>query len=337
MMKKCVYAVMSLLVIALLTAFFLPDHTEGKGEKRFFGAMSALFKREEAAKETDDGFSLKVYLTKDKKIKTIPLEEYVAGVVASEMPMTYHREALNAQAVAARSYAVFKSNLYSGEGCASHPGADVCSSSGCCQGYKPPDDDEYKNAIRAARETENAIALFRSHPIRALYHACSGGHTENAENVYTEALAYLRGVPSPGEEKHSRYKNTITLSITDLKEAFSAREDVKLLDDYPISQQIEILTRTETGRVKTIRVGLASMTGAEFRRLSGIGSAMFDIEFNDQASSATFLTRGYGHGVGMSQAGAQALASEGWDFQKIIRYYYSGVQIGSVESILREV
>ena len=173
MMKKCVYAVMSLLVIALLTAFFLPDHTEGKGEKRFFGAMSALFKGEEAAKETDDGFSLKVYLTKDKKIKTIPLEEYVAGVVASEMPMTYHREALNAQAVAARSYAVFKSNLYSGEGCASHPGADVCSSSGCCQGYKPPDDDEYKNAIRAARETENAIALFRNHPIRAQCHGRS--------------------------------------------------------------------------------------------------------------------------------------------------------------------
>ena len=336
MMKKGLYAALSLMVVALLAAFFLPEHAGEDTDKRFFGAVSAMFSKEEA-QAAEEGVSVRVYMTKTDKIENVPLEKYVAGVVASEMPMSYHKEALNAQAVAARSYAVFKTGLYSGEGCLNHPGADVCSSSGCCQGYSPPDEEQYKNAIKAAKETENTIAVFRNHPIRAMYHACSGGHTENAENVYSEALAYLRGVPSPGEEGHSRYERSITLSISDLKEAFLSYEDVQFLDAYPISEQIEILSRTETGRVKDIRVGLTGMTGAQFRRITGIGSAMFDMQFDDEKARVTFLTRGYGHGVGMSQAGAQALAGEGWDYISILKYYYTGVEMDTVDAIVKEV
>lgn len=336
-MKKGIYAVLSLVVALLLTAFFLPERAgEETGEKRFFGIMNAMFAREEEKPLEDNEKVIRVYMTKDREIVSLPLEQYVAGVVASEMPMSYHMQALCAQAVAARSYAVFKSGLYSGEGCLSHPGADVCSSSGCCQGYVFPDDEQYKNALKAAKETENLVALFRSHPIRALYHACSGGYTEDSENVYSQALAYLRGVPSPGEEEHSRYEGSVTLSVSDLKEAFSDNDEILFLDDYPLSGQLEILSRTQAGRVKKIRVGLSGMDAASFRRASGIGSSNFEMVFDDENARVTFLTRGYGHGVGMSQAGAQAMAKEGWDYQKILRHYYTGIEIDRIERIEKE-
>ena len=291
-MKKVGYAVLSLLVVFLLTAFFLPERAGENSDKRFFGALPSLFYMEKNAASEDEGVKINVYLNEDQKIRAIPLEKYTAGVVAWEMPMSYHPEALSAQAVAARSYALFKSRFYSGEGCLTHPGADVCASPGCCQGYRDPDGEIYKNAIKAAKDTENLIVTFRNHPIRALYHACSGGHTENAENVYSQALAYLRGVPSPGEEGHFRYENTLNLHVSDLTKAFSEDENVVFYMDFPISQQLEILSFYDTGRVKEVRVGLNRMTGAYFRKKTGLDSSYFRMEFDDEKACVTFLTKG---------------------------------------------
>lgn len=337
-MKKGLYAVLSLMVIVLLSAFFLPERAGENVEKKFFGALPGLFHMEKKAgpEKENTEITVDVYLKEEEKILTVPLEEYVAGVVAAEMPMNYQREALNAQAVAARSYALFKSKWYSGEGCLSHPGADVCSSPGCCQGYRPPDEETYRNAIKAAKETENLIVTFRNHPIRALYHACSGGHTENAENVYTEALAYLRGMPSPGEEGHSRYENRVEMHISELAEAFLENENVEFFTDYPLSRQMEILSKTDTGRVKEVRIGLYRMTGNEFRRMLTLDSLNFQMEFDDEKAMVTFITKGYGHGVGMSQAGAEAMAQKGKAFGEILMHYYSGVSIQNLNEISRE-
>lgn len=337
-MKKGLYAVLSLMVIVLLSAFFLPERAGENVEKKFFGALPGLFYMEKKAglEKENTEITVDVYLMEEEKIRTVPLEEYVAGVVAAEMPMNYQREALNAQAVAARSYALFKSKWYSGEGCLSHPGADVCSSPGCCQGYRPPDEETYKNAIKAAKETENLIVTFRNHPIRALYHACSGGHTENAENVYTEALAYLRGIPSPGEEGHSRYENRVEMHISELAEAFLENENVEFFTDYPLSRQMEILSKTDTGRVKEVRIGLYRMTGNEFRRMLTLDSLNFQMEFDDEKAMVAFITKGYGHGVGMSQAGAEAMAQKGKAFGEILMHYYSGVSIQNLNEISQE-
>ena len=337
-MKKSLYAVLSLMVVVLLSAFFLPEHAGEQTEKRFFGALPSLFYMENGGEEApeNDGITLDVYLTEEGKLRSIPLEEYTAGVVAAETPMNYHAEALNAQAVAARSYALYKSKWYSGEGCLSHPEADVCSSPGCCQGYVPPDDDIYKNAIKAAKDTENLIVTFRNHPIRALYHACSGGHTENAENVFSEALAYLRGVPSPGEEGHLRYENSVKMHISELEEAFLGDENIIFLMDYPVSEQIEILSQSDTGRVMDVRIGLTKISGTEFRQKLNLDSTNFLMEFNDEEAIVTFLTKGYGHGVGLSQAGAQAMALEGKTFEEILSYYYSGVSVQSADAIIEK-
>ncbi len=337
-MKKSLYAVLSLMVVVLLSAFFLPERAGEQTEKKFFGALPSLFymENETAEQKEDDGIKVDVYITQEKKIRSVPLEEYVAGVVASEMPMSYPSEALNAQAVAARSYALFKTKWYSGEGCLSHPGADVCSSPGCCQGYRPPDDDIYKNAIKAAKDTENLIVTFRNHPIRALYHACSGGHTENAENVYSEALAYLRGVPSPGEEGHPKYGNRTKMHISELEEAFSGDENVVFLMDYPISEQMEILSVSDTGRVMDLRIGLYRISGAEFRKKTALDSSSFQMEFDDEAACVTFVTKGFGHGVGLSQAGAEAMAKGGKTFEQILTHYYSGVSVQNLTEIIKK-
>ena len=336
-MKKGLYVVFSLLVVALLSAFFLPERAgEVSTDKRFFASMPSLFYMENDDDELEEERQIKVYLNEEERICSIPLEKYVAGVVASEMPAGFHHEALGAQAVAARSYALFKSQLYSGEGCLMHPGADVCSSPGCCQGYRDPGGDIYKNAIKAAKDTENLIVTFRNHPIRALYHACSGGHTENAENVFSQALAYLRGVPSPGEEGYERYENRKNMHITDLIEAFSDDENIVFYMDYPLSEQLETLSLTDTGRVQEIRIGLNRVPGTEFRKKTGIDSLFFQMEFDDENESVAFYTRGYGHGVGLSQAGAQAMALEGRTFEEILMHYYSGVQVKRVDEIFIE-
>lgn len=337
-MKKSLYAVLSLMVVVLLSAFFLPERAGEETEKKFFASLPSLFYMESGEKTENElgGFMVKVYLTEDEKIHTVSLEEYVAGVVASEMPMSYHAEALNAQAAAARSYALFKSEYYSGEGCLSHPGADVCSSPGCCQGYKPPDNDMYINAVKAAKETENLIVTFRNHPIRALYHACSGGHTENAENVYSEALAYLRGVPSPGEESYLKYENMVEKHISELEEAFLDDESVVFLTDYPISEQMEILSVSDTGRVMDVRIGLSRLSGTEIRRKLDLDSSNFRMEFDDENAVVTFVTKGYGHGVGLSQAGAQAMAMDGKTFEEILMHYYTGVSVQKADDVFEK-
>lgn len=325
-MKKSLCAILCLVLMVLLTAFFLPERAGEETDKKFYGAISSLFYAEDE-EEAQKGVSINVYLNPEGRVSAIPLEEYVAGVVAAEMPMSYHSEALSAQAVAARSYALFKTQRYSGEGCLSHPEADVCTEPGCCQGYRTPDRESDKNAVKAAKDTENLIVTFRDRPIRALYHACSGGHTEDAENVYSQALAYLRGVPSPGEEGHLRFESRTEMHLSDLMEAFSEDEDVVFLMDYPISRQMEILSSSDTGRVTRVRVGLEKMSGTEFRQKTGIYSSCFQMEFDDDAATVAFLTRGWGHGVGLSQAGAEAMARGGKTFDEILTHYYTGVSV----------
>lgn len=325
MIRKGLMALFSVLVVFLLCAFWVPMETDAPGASDKRAAVTN-------APETDapdaDKIMLNVYLNDEKGICQVPLEAYVAGVVAREMPDSYEPEALSAQAVAARTFAVYKSSLFSKEGCASHAGADVCASSACCQGYTAVDETKYKNAVRAAQETQGKIALFHAHPIRALYHASSGGHTENAENVYSEALAYLRGVPSPGEEDYTRFQTETEMTIDDLRKAFRAFPDMLFPDNVPLSEQLEVLSRSDTGRVTEMRVGLTGMSGSDFRRAAGLKSTLFEMEFTD--NGVRFRMTGYGHGVGMSQAGAQAMALSGKTHEEILSHYYTGISFSTL-------
>ena len=274
--------------------------------------------------------TLNVFDESTGKIVCMPIERYVSGVVQAEMPLSYHPEALKAQAIAARTYAIQKSRYFSSEGCARHPEADICTLFSCCQGYK----EATSASMNAAEDTKGKILIFREHPIRAMYHACAGGHTEDAENVFVSAIAYLRGVASPGEEKYPQYTAAVTLTLTQLREAFRENDEVLLLDTLPLSDQIEILSLSASGRVTEIRVGLTAMSGNEFRRALGLKSAAFKMDFLSDA--IRFTTYGSGHGVGMSQTGADAMARAGSDCEEILKWYFTGVEIGNADDYITE-
>ena len=283
----------------------------------------------------ENGAYVTVYDVSVERAERVPLEVYVGGVVAAEMPAEYHEEALKAQAVAARTFALFKSPANGGGGCVRHPGADVCSSASCCQGYLTEArarerlgaraEAAMEAGRRAAEETAGEVLMFRGHLIRALYHACAGGHTENAENVYSSAIAYLRGVSSPGEEVYPQYSGTTEIPMAAIQEALADREDVLLLDELDPEDQLEVIERSEAGRVTRIRVGLTALTGTEFRRALGLRSTNFEMTFSGKM--VIFKTIGYGHGVGMSQTGADAMAAQGARYEEILAWYYTGAEL----------
>ncbi len=258
----------------------------------------------------------------------MPLEEYLIGVVAAEMPASYEPEALKAQAVAARTYTVYKS-LHGG--CSAHQGADICTDSTHCQAYLTAkemasrwsgDTDKYLNKIiKAVTSTRGEMIYYEGEHIQVFYHASSGGFTENCENVYSQALPYLVSVQSEGEEASSNYYGTVTVSrdefITRMK-AFSSDISFK---NAPLIGKI---TRFDSGRINTIQIGTKTFTGRELRSIFSLNSTIISI---DVADSITFSTKGFGHGVGLSQTGANAMAKNGADYIDILTHYYSGVTV----------
>ncbi len=277
-------------------------------------ALCALMPLSAEAKET-----LRVF--DGMEVVEMTWEEYLVCVVAGEMPAEYEEEALKAQAVAARTRAVRGR-------CLSHSDADVCTDSRCCQAFLTEEEQDARwgedaalyraRILEAVRETGSLILTYDGEPIEVLYHAVSGGQTEDVEAVYPNALPYLRSVPSPGEEDASRFETVQTFDDEALAAIFpdEAADGVVAL---------EVLDRSDSGRVLTIRVGAHTMSGRLFRSALGLSSTNFEIERED--GTVTISQRGYGHGVGMSQAGANAMAKSGATFADILFHYYTGVAI----------
>ena len=279
--------------------------------------------------------TLSVWDTDLDAARSIPLEEYVVGVVAAEMPASYHAEALACQAVAARTFAIQRCRALGGNGCRSHPGYDLCTSSACCQGYLTPAAQRDKwpgeysamaaRVESAARITAGQILTYDGLPIEVLYHASSGGMTEDASEVFAGGQPYLVSVASPGEEAYSGYETTTTFS----REAAAQM----LLEAFPDSgvtaeqlpNQLQLRSSTASGRVDTVMVGSTLVTGPELRRALNLRSTLCTWDCNE--TSIIFTTRGYGHGVGMSQAGAQAMASSGSTCAEILAHYYPGTHL----------
>mgnify|MGYP001205264108 FL=1 len=254
------------------------------------------------------------------------MDEYLVGVVAGEMPASFHPEALKAQAVAARTYVAKKLKQYGGSGCASS-GYDICTDSACCQAWTNPQSFEGTGKYRKIRDavfsTAGEVAVYGGELIEALFHSTAGGYTENSENVFSAALPYLRSVYS-NETGAPRYQSTATVSRAKFAEKLASATGVKLTGDN-VESLVAVAERFESGRVKTVAVGDKALTGREFRSLFNLDSANFTIEFGEEEVS--IHTKGFGHGVGMSQTGADAMAKEGEKYIDILKYYYTGISI----------
>lgn len=263
-------------------------------------------------------------LTEDG-VKQMGLDDYLTGVVLAEMPASFELEAHKAQAVVARTY-----TLRAASGKSKHETADVCTDSACCQGYISEEDYLIKGGARegveqirsAVLETEGQVLLYEGELIEATYFSCSGGYTEDAVAVWGTDVPYLQSVASPGEESASHYSDTVT---------FSAEEFLLLLDldgSGNPADWIGQIRYTDGGGVETIEICGKVLRGTEVRKALGLRSAAFSVETGKD--SLTITTRGFGHRVGMSQYGADAMAASGRDYRDILAHYYQGTSLGLV-------
>ena len=259
------------------------------------------------------------------------LEDYLLGVTAAEMPVRYDIEALKAQAVAARTYTLRKLQH---SGCSRNADADICTDSGHCQAYASEEvlkerwEEDYEQnrakIKKAVYGTAGEIVTYRGDAIDALYHASAGGATENSEDVYKNEIAYLRGVESPDTDG---YERTIKYSCEEFAERIKNKLNVPI-GAQDLAEEMELLSRLESGRVEKIRIGESTFSGGKFRGAAGLPSAMFTYEIAD--GSIIFSVKGYGHGVGMSQSGANHYAQQGLDYREILHHYYTDVEIGQM-------
>ncbi|MFB9274592.1 stage II sporulation protein D [Cohnella cellulosilytica] len=281
---------------------------------------------------------ISVYLSKTGKVETVPLETYVQGVVAAEMPLEFRPAALEAQAVAARTYAVRRLRLGERTGPEAQ-GADVTDTQEH-QAYlsvaemkrlKTDDRAGWEKVRDAAAATMGQILVYGDEPIEALFFSTSNGYTENSEEVFSVKRPYLRSVESPWDRAISdRAEETIEMELSEFYERLGI-ETVAAGGNAAAAERVRVLERTEGHRVKTMLAGDRRLDGTEVRRLLGLRSAAFDWKI--AGGKAVLTVRGYGHGVGMSQWGAEGMAREGNNASRILAHYYKGARLEQVSKL----
>jgi len=272
------------------------------------------------------------------QIEELDLDEYLYGVVSSEMPASFEVEALKAQAVVARTYTIYQMINNSSK----HVNADICDDFNCCQAWiskderlakwQPEDAEKNWNKItEAINATKGKVVTYNGQPINAFFHANSGGMTESSLNIWGGIdYPYLKSVETAGEEGYTQYASHVVLTHQELLSKIQTKyEDCTI--DFSQQDCIKILEYTTSGRVKTIKFGNKEIAGTEARTLLGLKSTNFT--FTITSENVTFTVTGYGHGVGMSQTGADALAKTGSDYEAIIKHFYTDVEIIEVNSL----
>ena len=265
---------------------------------------------------------IRLYDITHNKIIEIDENEYIAGVVAAEMPAEFEIEALKAQAVCARTY------LKSKKGCDKAHNADICNDYSHCQAYKTKDElkekwkkDFEKNYLKiydACQMVNDEIIVYNNEPISAVFHSTSSGKTENGKDVWGGDVPYLKSVDSSFDEKSPKFYSTKTVSIDEFKDKVSFMTD-------DIYSAIGKTITSDSGGVKSIEIGDKVFSGKDIREIFGLNSTNFTMDILE--SDVVFNVLGYGHGVGMSQYGANFMAKEGKNYIEIIKHYYSGVDI----------
>lgn len=301
-------------------------------------------KVQDASTPTHYGFSqiktVKVLMQGTGEIREMPLDEYTACALVAEMPPSAGSEALKAQAVACRTLAV---NLITNSDKSAHGGADICSSPAHCQAFAEEADyikrygdagaELFTKARNAASSTKGIIMLYNMQPIVAAFHASSGEYTASSAEVWGGSLDYLVSVKTgecESETLRSQVYNSASFSKTNFIERLE-RAGSSGLSQYlesPFHEWVSGISRTASGRVDFIEIGGNAVSGNLIKNALGLRSSDFSISYTDD--SITFITEGYGHGVGMSQLGAMAMASEGASFYEILSYYYPGISFGIV-------
>lgn len=251
----------------------------------------------------------------------ISLDEYITGVVAGEMPTNFAFEALKAQSVIARTYAAAVISQ----------GGELCDDPGHCQCYYDTaslqqrwgDDfaEKYALCAKAVEETKDEVILYNGEIAKTFFHSTCGGHTSSAAEVWGEDIPYLQSVDCSWDKDAPRYQETVTLSVEELPYLLNIDGG----KDVPVTAGL-----TDSGRVETVAYGGQTIKATDFRKSLTLNSTNFSIE--PQGDKVVISTKGFGHGVGLCQYGADGMAKQGSTYREIINHYYTGVQLGKIVS-----
>lgn len=331
------YAVISFVLVALVIFLALKMDkikSENIEEQNKIDELNAITKY---LKENNVKDVINVKITKTGEIKKMKVSDYLKGVLPSEMPPGYDIEALKAQAVVARTYLYYKMNTNA------HDDADICDNSAHCQafydieqikyiwenkrGFDSKTREEYlKKVNEAVDSTQNIVITYNDKYIKAYFHACSGGKTENVHNIWgKQEIKYLTSVESLGEEEYANYTSKVSLTVAELEAKLNKDTAVACSINEDNEKIVEILSYTDTGRVDKVKIGGVIYTAENLRQVLGLKSTNFTVEYKDK--KVIFCVTGYGHGVGLSQVGANYYATQGYTYDKIIKHYYTGVDV----------
>lgn len=279
-----------------------------------------------ASAEADSSFTVPEVITVqvDGKAVQMDLEDYILGVVCAEISSDFPIEAIRAQAVAARTYALSKVSRGRSD---LHPDADVCDDFHHCAAYRDyavavsSGDGNLSSIETAVKETAGQILTYDGSPITAVFHCASAPKTESALDVWGSDIPYLQSVVSPGGTAYEGYESSVTFSVEELRTLVAKTFPTADLSGTP-DGWFRNSTRSDAGGVLSVSLGGITVKGADVRDLCQLKSTNFTI--TTTADSLTFHTIGYGHGVGLSQYGAKYLAENGMTYEEILLHYYPG-------------
>ena len=267
---------------------------------------------------------VRIYQVKDKKIIKVPLEEYIYGVVSSEMPVSFEVEALKAQAVAARTYVLYnmEKRKYENYDVYDNDNSQVYQTEDVLKKKWKNKYLEYSNKIKKIIiDTKGQYLSYYVKIINSLFFSTSPGYTENSEDVFSEKLPYLRSVESKWDINSPSYDDIKTYT----KEEFCKKLGIDFNNEIKLSD----INSSHTGRIISLKVNGKYFKSSEVREKLNLRSTFFNIELKN--NNVIIKTKGYGHGVGMSQYGANGMALAGFNYKDILKYYYTGIKIENIK------
>lgn len=304
------------ILISLLLVFVLPVVLQC-----FFQSSEQHVVKQEISETVSmqtegDEQEMTIRVLHEGRIINLDLDDYVCAVLMAEMPASFESEALKAQAVAIRTYTLRKIH-----GTQKHPDADICTNNDCCQAYKSLENSENTESGRKVRtavlDTIGQVLLYDHELIDATYFSSSGGRTESAVAVWGMNVPYLQAKDSP-EEDAKYYRDQVSFDESEILSLLGFSNSIR---DFTYKD----ITYTDGYGVDTINICGTMFTGIELRHLLNLRSTAFDIKI--AGDTITFITRGYGHRVGLSQYGAQSMAQKGNNYQQILAYYYPDTEL----------
>ena len=333
--KNILLPSLALVLLCLLLSLLAapsPPASAGQGPLSEEGGEGASVQdASPAAPQGDFDSSFTLTLQDGDETRQVTMGEYLQGAVAAEMPASFEEEALRAQAVALRTYALRKALAGPSD---SHPEADICSDSACCAAWRSRDaleegwgenfEANMERISRAVSDTDGVCVAYQGDLAQTVFHSSSAGMTAGSGEIWSD-LPYLTSVESPeSQEDVPGYVQSVTVSLGDFSETILASYPEADLSGEPESWIGEPVL-TGSGRVDTLPIGGVDVPGTALRSLFGLRSTAVTVDFTDE--SVIFTTTGYGHGVGMSQYGANTMAREGSGWREILAWYYPGTEL----------